>query len=105
VFRFAHRIDHGARAGVACRAHADTRHPAADRGKAVYRGGISERLRQDQSCNADSARRAAGLALLQLQADGVQVVGDRRGIYVTAEGETRSRSQPSADRNRSVRPS
>ncbi len=32
------------------------------------------------------------------------VVGDRRGIYVTAEGETRSEAQPSADRNRSVRP-
>lgn len=32
------------------------------------------------------------------------VVGDRRAIYVTAEGESRSRSQASPDRNRSVRP-
>ncbi len=31
------------------------------------------------------------------------VVGDRRAIYVTAEGETRSQSQPQRDRNRSVR--
>jgi formate hydrogenlyase subunit 6/NADH:ubiquinone oxidoreductase subunit I len=31
------------------------------------------------------------------------VVGDRRAIYVTAEGETRSQDQPQADRNRSVR--
>jgi ferredoxin len=32
------------------------------------------------------------------------VVGDRRAIYVTAEGETRSQDQPQPDRNRSVRP-
>ncbi len=32
------------------------------------------------------------------------VVGDRRAIYVTAEGETRSRDYPERDRNRSVRP-
>jgi ferredoxin len=32
------------------------------------------------------------------------VVGDRRGIYVTPEGETRSQSQPTPDRNRSVQP-
>jgi len=31
------------------------------------------------------------------------VVGDRRGIYVTAEGETRSQSHREADRDRSVR--
>ncbi len=31
------------------------------------------------------------------------VVGDRRAIYVTAEGETRSQDQPQPDRNRSVR--
>jgi len=30
------------------------------------------------------------------------VVGDRRGIYVTAEGETRSRYQQDPDRNRSL---
>lgn len=32
------------------------------------------------------------------------VVGDRRAIYVTAEGETRSQARPERDRNRSVRP-
>lgn len=32
------------------------------------------------------------------------VVGDRRAVYVTAEGETRSQSYPQRDRNRSVRP-
>jgi polyferredoxin/formate hydrogenlyase subunit 6/NADH:ubiquinone oxidoreductase subunit I len=32
------------------------------------------------------------------------VVGDRRAIYVTAEGESRSRGYASPDRNRSVRP-
>jgi polyferredoxin/ferredoxin len=32
------------------------------------------------------------------------VVGDRRAIYVTAEGETRSQHHPQRDRNRSVRP-
>jgi len=31
------------------------------------------------------------------------VVGDRRAVYVTAEGETRSADQPQPDRNRSVR--
>jgi formate hydrogenlyase subunit 6/NADH:ubiquinone oxidoreductase subunit I len=31
------------------------------------------------------------------------VVGDRRAIYVTAEGETRSKQYPERDRNRSVR--
>jgi len=31
------------------------------------------------------------------------VVGDRRAIYVTAEGESRSRRHPARDRNRSVR--
>lgn len=31
------------------------------------------------------------------------VVGDRRAIYVTAEGETRSQAQPSRDRNRGLR--
>ena len=31
------------------------------------------------------------------------VVGDRRAIYVTAEGESRSRSHPAPDRNRAVR--
>jgi ferredoxin len=31
------------------------------------------------------------------------VVGSQRGIYVTAEGETRSQAQPHPDRNRSVR--
>ena len=31
------------------------------------------------------------------------VVGDRRAVYVTAEGETRSRDYPQRDRNRSVR--
>jgi ferredoxin len=31
------------------------------------------------------------------------VVGDRRAIYVTAEGETRSQAHPARDRNRSVR--
>ena len=32
------------------------------------------------------------------------VVGDRRAVYVTAEGETRSQHHPHPDRNRSVRP-
>ena len=32
------------------------------------------------------------------------VVGDRRVVYVTAEGETRSQHHPQRDRNRSVRP-
>jgi formate hydrogenlyase subunit 6/NADH:ubiquinone oxidoreductase subunit I len=32
------------------------------------------------------------------------VVGDRRAIYVTAEGETRSQHYPERDRNRSIRP-
>jgi formate hydrogenlyase subunit 6/NADH:ubiquinone oxidoreductase subunit I len=32
------------------------------------------------------------------------VIGDRRAIYVTAEGESRSRSHPQPDRNRGVRP-
>ncbi len=31
------------------------------------------------------------------------VVGDRRAVYVTADGETRSANRPEADRNRSVR--
>jgi len=31
------------------------------------------------------------------------VVGDRRGVYVTAEGESRSQHHPDRDRNRSVR--
>ena len=31
------------------------------------------------------------------------VVGDRRAVYVTAEGETRSQQFPQRDRNRSVR--
>ena len=31
------------------------------------------------------------------------VVGDRRAVYITAEGETRSQHQPQRDRNRSVR--
>jgi ferredoxin len=32
------------------------------------------------------------------------VVGDRRAVYVTAEGETRSQHYPERDRNRSIRP-
>jgi ferredoxin len=31
------------------------------------------------------------------------VVGDRRAVYVTADGETRSQDYPQRDRNRSVR--
>jgi ferredoxin len=31
------------------------------------------------------------------------VVGDRRAVYVTSDGETRSQDHPERDRNRSVR--
>ncbi len=51
----AHRLGHGARPGMAGRAHADSRHHQSAGAKKLCRGRISQRLRQDQSRHARSA--------------------------------------------------
>ena len=63
VLRAAHRVGDGPRPGLARRAHADPRRDVARRREALRRGGVPQRLRQDQLRDADSAagiRRLAG---------------------------------------------
>ena len=63
VLRAAHRLGDGTRPGLARRAHADPRRHVADRREDLRRGGVPERLRQDQLRDADPAqglRRLAG---------------------------------------------
>ena len=59
VLRAAHRVGDGARPGLARRAHADPRRHRADGREDLRRGGVPERLRQDQLRDADPARRAS----------------------------------------------
>ena len=55
VLRAAHRLDHGPRRRLARRAHADSRRDVARGQQAPRRGGVPERLRQDQLRDADPA--------------------------------------------------
>ena len=61
VPRAAHRVGDGARRRLARRAHADPRRHLARGREALRRGGVPERLRQDQFRDADPAARARGL--------------------------------------------
>ena len=57
--RAAHRLGHGARRRLARRAHADPRRREPRGREDLRRGGLPERLRQDQLRHADPARRAS----------------------------------------------
>ena len=62
VLRAAHRVGDGPRRGVARGAHADSRRDVAGRREALRRRGFSERVRQDEFRDADSAGGSRGLA-------------------------------------------
>jgi hypothetical protein len=61
VLRAAHRLGHGARRGLAGRAHADPRRRSPRGQEDIRRRRLPERLRQDQLRHADPARGLRGL--------------------------------------------
>ena len=58
-FGAAHRLEHRARRRLDGRAHADPRRRGSARREDLHRGGVPERVRQDELRDADSARRHA----------------------------------------------
>ena len=95
VLRAAHRVGDGARPGLARRAHADPRRHFADRREDLRRGGVPERLRQDQLRDADPAQ-----GLRRLEGD-----DDRRRHRLDqaarrTAGSTRSTRRPATSASR-----
>ena len=73
--------------------------------KAIYAEQVTRTLRDGRQVELRLPRvdvdRCIGCGICEHQCP---VVGDLRAIYVTADGETRSRDYPQPDRNRSLRP-
>jgi polyferredoxin/formate hydrogenlyase subunit 6/NADH:ubiquinone oxidoreductase subunit I len=73
--------------------------------KAIYGERVTKTLRDGGEIELTLPRvdidRCIGCGICECECP---VIGDRRAIYVTAEGETRSRDYPERDRNRTVRP-